>query len=69
MRISEDRYDNPTFSVRLLEKDVRLGLDMARKAEAETELGNVVAAMNRAAIDKGHGDEDSAVMWKCLSDG
>jgi 3-hydroxyisobutyrate dehydrogenase-like beta-hydroxyacid dehydrogenase len=65
-RISEDRYDNPTFSVRLLEKDVRLGLEMARKADVDTQLGAVVAAMNRAAIDKGHGDEDSSVMWKSL---
>lgn len=68
-RIAEDDYALPTFSVRLLEKDIRLGLEMARKADAMPQLGCVVAAMNEAAIEKGFGDCDSAVMWKSLGNG
>jgi 3-hydroxyisobutyrate dehydrogenase-like beta-hydroxyacid dehydrogenase len=67
-RIAEDDYGNPTFSVRLLEKDVRLGLEMAGKVNARIRLGRVVAAMNEAAIADGHGDEDSAVMWKSVDE-
>lgn len=67
-RISEDRYDAPTFSTRLLEKDVRLGLEMARQAGVETELGRVVARMNEQALDRGLGDLDSSAMWKGLRD-
>lgn len=68
-RIAEDDYDDPTFSLRLLEKDVRLGLDMARQGGIPTQLGDMVAAMNRAAIAQGLGEQDSSVMWKSLDDG
>ncbi|PZX11298.1 3-hydroxyisobutyrate dehydrogenase/2-hydroxy-3-oxopropionate reductase [Palleronia aestuarii] len=62
-RIARDDYDNPTFSVKLLEKDVRLGLEMARKAGMEPRLGRVVAAMNDEAIAGGFGDRDTSSMW------
>jgi 3-hydroxyisobutyrate dehydrogenase-like beta-hydroxyacid dehydrogenase len=67
-RISENRYASPTFSTRLLEKDVRLGLEMARQAGVETALGRVVAQMNEQALDRGLGDLDSSAMWKGLRD-
>lgn len=62
-RIAVDRYDDPTFSVALLEKDIRLGLEMARAAGAEPRLGGVVAAMNEEAIGRGLGDKDTSAMW------
>ncbi len=68
-RIQEDDYDNPTFSVKLLEKDIRLGLEMARKADIVPQLGQVVAQMNEAAIAKGFGEQDSAVMWRSVETG
>ena len=67
-RIAEDQYEDPTFSVRLLEKDVRLGLEMARAAGGDPRLGAVVAALNEEAIAKGYGAQDSAVMWKAVAD-
>ncbi len=67
-RIQQDDYDSPTFSVKLLEKDIRLGLEMAKQADADTPLGKVVARMNRTAIEKGLGDQDSAVMWRSAAD-
>lgn len=66
-RIAEDRYTDPTFSVRLLEKDVRLGLEMARAAGVTPKLGETVAAYNEAAIAAGRGDEDTSVIWKVLA--
>ncbi|MFV0334575.1 MAG: NAD(P)-dependent oxidoreductase [Tropicimonas sp.] len=66
-RIAEDRYSEPTFSVKLLEKDVRLGLEMARAAGRDPRLGAVVAAYNEEAIAAGRGEEDSSVMWKVLA--
>lgn len=65
-RIAQDDYTDPTFSLHLLEKDVRLGLDMARQNGIPTRLGDTVAAMNRDAIAQGYGKDDSAVMWKAL---
>lgn len=67
-RINEDDYDDPTFSVKLLEKDIRLGLEMAKRADIDTRLGDVVAQMNRTAIAKGFGDQDSSVMWRSVAD-
>ena len=59
--------DQP-INLRLLEKDVRLGLDMAREHGIRTRLGDTVAAMNREAIAQGYAELDSAVMWKSLHD-
>lgn len=67
-RIADDRYDDPTFSVALLEKDIRLGLEMARAAGADPKLGSVVAAMNEAAIARGLGGSDTAAMWTVAID-
>ena len=63
-RIADERYDDPTFSVALLEKDIRLGLEMARAAGANPRLGTVVASMNEDAIARGLGASDTSAMWK-----
>lgn len=65
-RVSEDRYDDPTFTVALLGKDVRLGLEMAESAGAPLLLGRSVDFLNKAAHAQGMGDADSAVMWQCV---
>lgn len=65
-RIQRDDYDNPTFSVKLLEKDIRLGLQMARKADIKPKLGTIVARMNEDAIEQGYGDQDTSVLWKAF---
>jgi 3-hydroxyisobutyrate dehydrogenase-like beta-hydroxyacid dehydrogenase len=65
-RVSEDRYDDPTFTVALLAKDVRLGLEMAESAGAPLVLGRSVDFLNKAAAAQGMGAADSAVMWQCV---
>lgn len=63
-RVSEEEYDNPTFTVRLLNKDVRLGVEMAEKAGAPVVVGRSVDFLNKAALAQGFGEQDSSVMWK-----
>lgn len=65
-RVSEDRYDDPTFTVALLGKDVRLGLEMAEAAGAPLVLGRSIDFLNKAAFAQGLGAADSAVMWQCV---
>lgn len=65
-RISEDNYDDPTFSVDLLIKDVNLGVEMARKNNAPVLMGRIVEQLNETARAQGYGAQDTSVMWKAL---
>jgi 3-hydroxyisobutyrate dehydrogenase/2-hydroxy-3-oxopropionate reductase len=66
-RICEDRYAEPTFSVDLLEKDVHLAVDMARRHGAPPLISTTVEFLNEAAKTQGFGSLDTSVMWKCYS--
>jgi 3-hydroxyisobutyrate dehydrogenase-like beta-hydroxyacid dehydrogenase len=65
-RVGEERYDGPTFTVRLLNKDVRLGVEMAEEAGAPPILGRAIDFLNKAALAQGFGGEDTSVMWKSV---
>jgi 3-hydroxyisobutyrate dehydrogenase/2-hydroxy-3-oxopropionate reductase len=65
-RVCEDRYDDPTFTVALLSKDVRLGLEMAEAAGAPVVLGRAIDFLNKTACAQGMGADDTAVMWRCV---
>ena len=65
-RIRDDFYDDPTFSVDMLAKDVRLGLAMARENGASPVLGRTVDFLNEAARAQGRGQQDTACMWKAV---
>ena len=65
-RVSEERYTDPTFTVSLLCKDVRLGVEMAEAAGAPLILGRTIDFLNKASRAQGYGAEDSAVMWHCV---
>ena len=65
-RVSEERYTDPTFTVSLLCKDVRLGVEMAEAAGAPLMLGRTIDFINKASCAQGYGDADSAVMWHCV---
>jgi 3-hydroxyisobutyrate dehydrogenase/2-hydroxy-3-oxopropionate reductase len=64
-RIAADDYRNPTFSVDLLIKDVRLAVEMARAHGAPPIVARSVEFLNEAARAQGLGDADTAVMWQC----
>jgi 3-hydroxyisobutyrate dehydrogenase len=64
-RIAQERYDEPTFSVDLLIKDVRLAVDMAKGHQAPPLLSRTVEFINEMAQAQGYGGFDTAIMWKC----
>lgn len=65
-RVRDDVYDDPTFSVDNLAKDVRLGLAMAQESGAAPILGRTVDFLNEAARAQGQGRLDTACMWKVV---
>jgi len=63
-RVSAGDYADPTFTVDLLVKDVRLAVQMAKESGAPPILGRSVELINEMAQAQGMGGEDTSVMWK-----
>ena len=63
-RISEQNYEDPTFTVDLLMKDVRLGISMAKENKTPPILGKTVELINEISQAQGLGDKDTSIMWK-----
>lgn len=63
-RIVNDHYSEPTFTVDLMLKDVRLAADMARDCGAPPVLTRSVEFINETAQTAGLGGYDTAVLWK-----
>jgi len=65
-RIAAENYENPTFTVNLLIKDVRLAVEMAKAGDAPPLLGRTVELINEIARAQGFGDNDTSIMWKSI---
>jgi 3-hydroxyisobutyrate dehydrogenase len=65
-RIVEDSYEDPTFTVDLLIKDVSLGLAMATEGGADPPISKAVVSFNQRAAEDGFGSADTSIMWKSL---
>lgn len=65
-RIAAETYENPTFTVNLLIKDVHLAVEMAKKTDAPPILGRTIELMNEMARAQGYGDCDTSIMWKSV---
>ena len=65
-RVAEERYDLPTFSVALLNKDMRLAIEMAKEHSAPPVVSRAVEFLNEVALAQGLANYDTAVMWKCF---
>jgi 3-hydroxyisobutyrate dehydrogenase len=63
-RIAAENYENPTFTVNLLIKDVHLAVEMAKKTDAPPILGRTIELINEIARSQGYGNCDTSVMWK-----
>lgn len=63
-RISDDNYKDPTFTVDLLIKDVRLGVEMAKAHNAPPMIARAVESLNEIASAQGYGKDDTSVTWK-----
>ena len=67
-RIASGDYDNPTFQVDLLVKDVSLAIAMAQDSGAVPSLTKVTQQMNEKAQSNGLGKKDTSEMWKVWRD-
>ena len=65
-RIASENYENPTFTVNLLIKDVHLAVEMAKAGDAPPVLGRSVELINEIARAQGFGDSDTSIMWKSV---
>ena len=65
-RIAAENYENPTFTVNLLIKDVALAVEMAKAGDAPPLLGRTVELINEIARAQGFGDNDTSIMWKSV---
>ena len=65
-RVATDNYSQPTFTVDLLNKDIHLGIKMAKEHNAPPILGRSVELINEMAQAQGLGKEDTSLMWKSL---
>jgi len=65
-RIAGENYENPTFTVNLLIKDVHLAVEMAKAGDAPPLLGRTVELINEIARAQGFGDNDTSIMWKSV---
>lgn len=63
-RIAAEDYSDPTFTVELLVKDVRLAVQMAKDNQAPPLLARTIEFINEMAGAQGLEDSDTAVMWK-----
>jgi 3-hydroxyisobutyrate dehydrogenase len=63
-RVAAGNYDNPTFTVDLLIKDVTLGVKMAKAGGAPPILGRTVELINEIAQAQGFGSSDTSAMWQ-----
>jgi 3-hydroxyisobutyrate dehydrogenase len=63
-RVSAEDYADPTFTVDLLVKDVRLAAQMARESAAPPILGRTIELINELAQAQGLGNRDTSIMWK-----
>lgn len=63
-RVAAENYSDPTFTVDLLIKDVKLGVQMAKQAGAPPILGRTVELINEVAQAQGFGASDTSAMWQ-----
>lgn len=63
-RIAGANYKDPTFTVDLLVKDIKLAVQMAKENHAPPILARSVEIINEISQAQGLGDQDTAMMWK-----
>jgi 3-hydroxyisobutyrate dehydrogenase len=66
-RINEGSYSKPIFSVDLLNKDIKIAIEMAQDHNAPPLISKMVDNLNEIAHAQGLGALDTSVMWKCYN--
>ena len=62
-----DAFDAPAFTVDLLLKDARLGLQMAKDSDAPSVIAGAVQLYNELAHAQGLGGQDTSALYKVFS--
>ena len=65
--IVNDGYDSPAFTVDLLIKDAKLGLQMAKESDAPSVIAGTVQMYNEIAHAEGLGAQDTSALYKVFS--
>lgn len=65
--IVTDGYEQPAFTVDLLIKDAKLGLQMAKDADAPSVIAGTVQLYNEIAHAEGLGMQDTSALYKVFS--
>jgi 3-hydroxyisobutyrate dehydrogenase len=61
-RMAAHRYDDPTFAIRLLAKDVRLGSELAASLDRPAPMADLVRTITERAVESGLGGLDTAAV-------
>jgi len=62
-RVSKENYEDPTFTVDLLVKDIKLAVQMAKENNAPPLLARTVELINELSQVQGLGNKDTSIMW------
>ena len=63
-RIAKESYEDATFTVDLLVKDLKLAVRMAEEQHSPPILGKSIELINEIAQSQGFGSYDTSIMWK-----
>ena len=62
-RIAEGNYEDPTFTVDLLVKDIKIAVQMAKENNAPPLLARTIEFINEMSQVQGLGNKDTSIMW------
>ena len=62
-RIADENYEDATFTVDLLVKDIKLAVQMAKENHAPPLLARTIEFVNEMSQVQGLGTKDTSVMW------
>ncbi len=62
-RVADGNYEDPTFTVDLLVKDIKLAVQMAKENNAPPLLARTIELINEVSQVQGLGNKDTSIMW------
>jgi 3-hydroxyisobutyrate dehydrogenase/2-hydroxy-3-oxopropionate reductase len=62
-RVANENYEDPTFTVDLLVKDIKLAVQMAKENNAPPLLARTIEYINEVSQVQGMGNKDTSIMW------
>jgi len=62
-RVADENYEDPTFTVDLLVKDIKLAVQMAKENNAPPLLARTIEYINEVSQVQGMGSKDTSIMW------